>query len=102
MPPFSGGNAMRTIWLIRSFNSKRFSSSRARSTNCSSARPEGVCYSSRRETEIVRLVSQSLQNKEIADLLGISQGTIKIRNRAFQELKGGQVIVDGNGPLTQL
>src|SRR6266480_1017001 len=29
--------------LIRSFNSKRFSFHRARSTNCSSARPEDVC-----------------------------------------------------------
>ena len=40
-----------------------------------------------RETEIVRLVSQSLQNKEIADLLGISQGTIKIHlHNIYQEL----------------
>jgi DNA-binding NarL/FixJ family response regulator len=31
-----------------------------------------------RETEIVRLVSQGLRNKEIADRLGISEGTIKI------------------------
>jgi len=31
-----------------------------------------------RETEIVRLVAQNLPNKEIADRLGISEGTIKI------------------------
>ena len=40
-----------------------------------------------RETEIVRLVSQRLQNKEIADLLGISEGTIKIHlHNIYQKL----------------
>src|SRR5439155_15768726 len=40
-----------------------------------------------RETEIVRLVSQRLQNKEIADLLGISEGTIKTHlHNIYQKL----------------
>jgi len=40
-----------------------------------------------RETEIVRLVAQDLPNKEIADRLGISAGTIKIHlHNIYQKL----------------
>ena len=40
-----------------------------------------------RQTEIVRLVSQDLQNKEIADRLCISEGTIKVHlHNIYQKL----------------
>jgi DNA-binding NarL/FixJ family response regulator len=40
-----------------------------------------------RQTEIVRLVSQDLRNKEIADRLCISEGTIKVHlHNIYQKL----------------
>ncbi len=52
------------------------------------ARPIAVQTLTRRETEIVRLVSQGLANKVIARELGVREGTVKIHlHSVFRKLR---------------
>ncbi|MES1257828.1 MAG: response regulator transcription factor [Acidobacteriota bacterium] len=46
------------------------------------------CHLTRRESQLVRLVSQGLSNKDIASALGISVGTVKVYfSRLFDKLE---------------
>jgi DNA-binding NarL/FixJ family response regulator len=51
------------------------------------ARREAASLLTARESEVVRLVAEGLRNKEIAERLGIVEGTVKIHlHRAYEKL----------------
>jgi DNA-binding NarL/FixJ family response regulator len=92
MAPESLSRCIRTVhgggqWLERQLTGWTMDRLLAREA----ARQQAAKVLTRRESELVRLVSQGLRNKEIGAQLGITEGTVKIHlHRIFDKLGVGR------------